>query len=162
MTPRAFSTGAVLALLAGPALAGGEEQAIRDRLDGFATAFNRRDAAGACAVFAPDLRYAVPEVGEGTFATMCARLGTVLARPDFGGRYDPPDIHEILLSGEIAVVRLSWTLVTEFKGETDRMVEEGMDVFARQPDGRWSISRFIAFPVPPLQQARRPGGRTEP
>jgi ketosteroid isomerase-like protein len=67
------------------------------------------------------------------------------ARTDIRLRYANPDIHEILLAGDVAVVRLTWTLTTEVDGRRDTTTEEGMDIFRRQPDGRWSIARFIAF-----------------
>ena len=60
-----------------------------------------------------------------------------------------PAVHEIIVSGDIAVVRLTWTLTAEAKGLKDTTTEEGIDIFRRQPDGRWSIARFIAFTTSP-------------
>lgn len=135
------------ALAAGPALAdaAADEAAIRQRLADWAAAFNARDAAGACDLFAPDLGYAVPGVVDGTQARMCGNLAEVLARDDLGLSYAPPEIHEVIVSGDLAVVRLTWTLTTTGAGGTETSVEEGMDVFRRQADGRWSITRYIAF-----------------
>ena len=45
-------------------------------------AFNARDAAGACDLFAPDLAYAVPDIPHGSYATMCGNLTRVLGTPD--------------------------------------------------------------------------------
>jgi steroid delta-isomerase len=50
-----------------------------------------------------------------------------------------------MLSGDLAVVRLAWTLTAQANGKQDMTSEEGIDIFRRQPDGRWSIARFIAF-----------------
>ena len=44
---------------------------------------------------------------------------------------------------------LTWTLTVEKGGATDTATEEGMDFFRRQPDGRWSIARYIAFTTRP-------------
>lgn len=123
----------------------GDEAAIRQRLATWAAAFNARDAAAACDLFAPDLRYAVPGRARGTRATMCGNLAKALARDDLRLRYDPPDVEEVIVSGDLAVVRLTWTLTAEANGTTETTTEQGMDVFRRQPDGRWSIARFIAF-----------------
>lgn len=144
MRPRLFP---LLLALAAPAAADpvADEAAIRQRFADWTAAFNARDAAGACDLFAPDLRYTLPEQIDGAQATMCGNLARVLARDDLGLRYDPPAIHEIILSGDLAVVRLTWTLTATTKGESDVTTEEGVDVFRRQPDGRWSIARFIAF-----------------
>lgn len=138
-------------LLAAPALAGpaGDEAAIRARLTGWAVAFNARDAAGACDLFAPDLAYALPDLPHGDRAGMCGNLARALARDDLRLAYAPPEIHEVIVSGDLAVVRLTWRLTAEANGETATTAEEGMDIFRRQPDGRWSIARFIAFTPAP-------------
>lgn len=130
------------AVLADPAA---EEAAIRQRFLDWTEAFNARDADGACDLFAPDLAYALPEVAQGTRATICGNFARLFARPGLTLRYDPPLIHEILIEGDLAVVRLRWTLTTEADGLRETGVEEGMDVLRRQPDGRWAIARFVAF-----------------
>ena len=123
----------------------GDEAAIRARLADWAAAFNAGDAAGACDLFAPDLRYSLPDLAEGTRETLCANLARVLARPDPVLAYAPPRIREVILAGDVAVVRLTWTLTTKAAGGRETALEEGLDVFRRQPDGRWSIARFLAF-----------------
>lgn len=138
---------ALTATLAGTALADSDadKAAIVQRLQQWTAAFNAKDKAGTCDLFAPDLVYAIPEVVRGTRETMCSNLAALQARTDIRLHYANPDIHEILLSGDVAVVRLTWTLTTELDGRRDTTTEEGMDIFRRQPDGRWSIARFIAF-----------------
>jgi len=118
---------------------------IVQRLQRWTADFNAKDPAGVCDLFAPDLAYSIPEMVRGTRETMCANLAALLARSDIKLHYDNPDIHEILVAGDVAVVRLTWTLTTEVNGAKDTTTEEGMDIFRRQPDGRWSIARFIAF-----------------
>lgn len=135
----------VFLVLAGPAAAGDDEAQIRQRLLDWREAFNARDAAGACDLFAPDLVYSVPEVIHGSQKTMCDNFARVFAKPGLTLTYAEPVIHEMIMSDDIAIVRLTWTLATEADGKTETTTEEGMDIFARQPDGRWSISRFIAF-----------------
>ena len=76
---------------------------------------------------------------------MCGNLARVLAKPGVTLRYDLPDIHEIILAGDLAVVRLTWTLHAEAGGKAETTTEEGIDIFRRQPDARWSIARYIAF-----------------
>jgi steroid delta-isomerase len=146
------------ALAADPAAAdpAADEAAIRQRLADWVAAFNARDARGACDLFAPDLSYAVPDVVDGTQTRMCGNLAEVLARDEPRLSYALPEIHEVIVSGDLAVVRLTWTLTATGPGEragaTEISIEEGMDVFRRQEDGRWSIARYIAFdraPGPP-------------
>src|SRR5215831_3057212 len=87
-----------------------DEAAIRQRLERWTAAFNAKDRAGSCDLFAPDLLYAIQDVVNGTYDTMCGNLGKMLGRSDIGLHYAVPDIHEIIVSGDIAVVRLTWTL----------------------------------------------------
>jgi steroid delta-isomerase len=145
MVRRMLMAAAVLAA-AGPALAdaAADEAAIRGRLAAWAQAFNDRDAEGACDLFAPDLVYAVPGLAEGSRETMCGNLARQFARTDFILRYAPPEIHEVIVEGDLAVVRLTWTLTLRTLAKEETSVEDGIDVFRRQPDGRWSIARFIA------------------
>ncbi|HEX5863802.1 MAG TPA: hypothetical protein VF014_06020 [Casimicrobiaceae bacterium] len=56
-------------------------------------------------------------------------------------------IKEILVSGDLAVVRLVWTLKATGSDMPGEVVSEepGMDVFRKQPDGGWKITRYIAY-----------------
>ena len=129
--------------------AGSDRAAITERLRRWADAFNARDAQGVCDVFAPDLVSTVPEVLDGNRDALCARLAALLAKPDLNLHYDSPDIREIIVSGDIAVVRLFWTLTARKGAEQSVSHEAGIDVFKRQPDGRWSIARFMSFSTTP-------------
>ena len=118
--------------------------AVTERLLQWVAAFIARDAAGTCDLFAPDLISTVPGGLNDDRNTVCARLAAVLAKTDIQFRYTP-DIHEIIVSGDYAVVRLIWSLTTTRAGQEQIDKEAGMDLFQRQADGRWSIVRFVAF-----------------
>lgn len=126
-----------------------DQAAIRQRLEHWTAAFNAKDVAGSCDLFAPDLAYSIPEVVNGTYRTMCENLTRMLGRSDIRLHYDVPALREIIVSGDIAAVRLTWTLTVEQGGARDTTTEEGMDLFRRQPDGRWSIARYVAFTTRP-------------
>lgn len=126
-----------------------DEAAIRQRLERWTAAFNAKDAAGSCDLFAPDLVYSIQDVVNGTYQTMCGNLGRILARSDIRLHYAVPAIQEIIVAGDLAIVRLTWTLTVQRGDATDTTTEEGMDMFRRQPDGRWSIARYIAFTTRP-------------
>ena len=138
----AFASASMTSAYADPAA---DEAAIMQRFQRWTADFNAKDPAGVCDLFAPDLVYSIPEVVQGTRETICANLAKMLARPDIQLHYDNPDVHEIVVVGDVAVVRLTWTLTTQVNGAKDKTTEEGMDIFRRQPDGRWSIARFVAF-----------------
>ena len=150
------SAGACLALLVAASAAQADPQADRQaiaaRLYQWAAAFNARDAAGSCDLFAPDLVSTVPGALEAGRDAVCARLTALLARPGPQLRYSP-DIQEIIVSGDTAVVRLVWTLTIDAGAARQTRREAGMDVFRRQPDGRWSIVRFMAFDVDAVRGA---------
>jgi uncharacterized protein (TIGR02246 family) len=126
-----------------------DRAAITERLQRWTIAFNTHDAAGICDLFAPDLVSTVPGDLDGGRDALCARLAVLQAKPVLQLHYDSPDIREIIVSGDIAVVRLFWTLTTQNGAERDVTTEAGMDIFKRQPGGKWSITRFLSFTLRP-------------
>jgi uncharacterized protein (TIGR02246 family) len=131
-----------------------DKAAIMDRLQRWTAAFNAKDPTPVCDLFTPDLVYSIPEVAHGTREMLCTNLAKMLARSDVQLHYDNPEVHDIVVAGDIAVVRLTWTLTTEVNGAKDTTKEEGMDIFQRQADGTWSIARFIAFTTRPNKLLR--------
>jgi uncharacterized protein (TIGR02246 family) len=143
----------ILLLTAGtapPALADlkADKEEITSQLTQWVTAFNARDAAGACDIFAANLISTVPGALDAGRDAVCARLAALLAKSDRQMRYSL-SIQEILVSGDLAVVRLDWTLNVKKKVDLETMHEAGLDIFQRQVDGKWSIIRFMAFPANP-------------
>ena len=74
-------------------------------------------------------------------------MQTLFDDPDKRYTYAQPDIREVLVDGDLATVQLFWTLtVTDPAGKVlDTGVEDGLDVFRRQPDGTWKIHVSHAF-----------------
>jgi ketosteroid isomerase-like protein len=126
-----------------------DKAAITARLDAFAESFNARNTAAACDIFAPSLIATLPGMLEQSRAGLCGNLGRLFARHDVSVRYDRPDIREIILSGNLAVVRLIWTLTAARGADRDSTQESGLDVFQRQANGQWSIIRFATFTMRP-------------
>ena len=89
-----------------------DKAAIMQRFQHWTAAFNARDSTGVCDLFAPDLAYSIPDMVRGTRETMCTNLAKAFSRPDIQLHYDNPDVHEIIVAGDVAVVRLTWTLTT--------------------------------------------------
>lgn len=121
------------------------EAAIRAALARWNAAFNAGDVSGVCDLFAPDLRYYASGLPEQTYDDMCSRLKAVVADTTRTLAYSP-EIHEVIVTGDSAVVRLTWTLTIRTPGEPAlTSVEQGMDYFRRQPDGSWKIARFVSY-----------------
>jgi ketosteroid isomerase-like protein len=122
---------------------------IRIALEKFKLDFNAGDASQVCVLFAPDLISDFRGEPEDTYNSLCANMQMALNDPAKTYHYDL-EIKEILVSGDLAVVRLVWTLKVHPKsGGTDATTREpGMDIFRRQPDGTWKISRYMAYESP--------------
>ena len=58
-----------------------DKAAITARLQRWTVAFNARDAAGVCDLFAPDLVSTVPDALDGSRDALCGKLSAVLAKP---------------------------------------------------------------------------------
>jgi ketosteroid isomerase-like protein len=154
LASRSLAAVAAVALLAGAvaplsAQSGGQaETTIRAALAKWTSDFNARDSSHICDLFAPDLVYDYRGFPERDYATLCGLLHRSLADPTRTFSY-ALDIREIIVSGDMAVVRLVWTLkVTSAGAKTEESREPGLDVFRRQSDGSWKIARYIAYAAP--------------
>lgn len=129
-------------------------QAVRAALETWTADFNAGRADAACALFAPDLRYDFRGFPERGYQAICDLLHRSLG--DRTRRFSYAlDIRETLVAGDLAVVRLVWTLTVAradgpgSDGAAEAASQEpGMDVFRRQPDGAWRIIRYIAYEAP--------------
>ena len=74
-------------------------------------------------------------------------MRTQFADPAKQFAYEAPDIREVLVDGDLATVRLIWTLtIRDTSGKVlDTVEENGVDVFRRQADGSWKIHISHAF-----------------
>ena len=152
MRRRALAALAVVcgALTGLPALADTvAETAIRDALTRWTADFNARDANRICDLFAPDLRYDFRGSPERDYNAMCSLLHRALGDRSKKITYSF-DIKEIIVSGDMAIVRLVWTSRASQEGSSQvtETKEPGLDVFRRQPDGQWRIARYMAYEAP--------------
>lgn len=151
MKTAATSFGLLLVAVCAPASAqpAGAEAAIRTALAQWTSDFNARDPSRICDLFAKDLRYDFRGAPERDYDTLCGLLHKALADRTTQLAYSH-EIREIIVSGDLAVVRLVWTVRTTLAGATNAVEtkEPGLDVFRRQPDGSWKIIRYIAYEAP--------------
>ena len=125
------------------------ETQVRAALARWPDDFAAKRTANVCALFAPDAVLSYPGSRDRSFADACAQFATLFASTDKTFTYAPPEIEEVLVDGDTAVVRLVWTLtVTDASGTAiDIVREKGLDVFRRQPDGTWKIRISYAYPL---------------
>ena len=136
--------GLVLAAGAVAQPAGEAEAAIRAALAKWTADFNARDESKICDLFAPDLRYDFRGLPERDYEALCTLLRRALADTSRTFTYSL-DVKEVIVSGDLAVVRLVWTSKLTANGKTVETREPGLDVFRMQPDGSWKIARYIAY-----------------
>jgi ketosteroid isomerase-like protein len=119
---------------------------IRAALEDWMTQFNAGNSGAVCDLFARDLISNYQGQPERGYDSLCALLHKSLQDKKRAYHYSL-NIREIVVSGHLAAVRLVWTLRVEQKSppRTQAVVEPGLDIFRRQADGRWKISRFIAY-----------------
>jgi ketosteroid isomerase-like protein len=125
------------------------EAAIRAAFAGWMADFNARRADRVCNLFAPELRYDYRGFPERDYQEICNVLHRSSADPARRYRY-ALEIKEILVSGDLAVARVVWTLTVTPRdaSEPTSSKEYSMDVFHRLPDGSWKIIRFTAYEAP--------------
>lgn len=124
------------------------EGAIRAALAKWTEDFNAGREHAVCDLFAPDLRYDFRGYPERDYRDICNRLRGSLRDESKKYAYSL-DIREVVVAGDLAVVRLVWTLkATLGNGQEVTSVEPGMDVFRREPDGTWKIIRYMAYEAP--------------
>ena len=135
-------------LLDGWVYASDPKTEITERLMKWPQDFNSKDIQGVCGLFASDLIATYPGVTNKGYHEMCHQLTAALNDPEKIMRYEEPEIEQILIEGDLAIVRLVWTLNIAFKHkpDTQQITEIGLDVFRRQSDGSWKIAISYAYP----------------
>ncbi|HKF59999.1 MAG TPA: nuclear transport factor 2 family protein [Dongiaceae bacterium] len=123
-----------------------DQAAIRAALTGWMADFNAGRQDRVCDLFSPELRYDYRGFPERGYRELCELLHRSLSKQDRKFAYSV-DIREILVFGDLAIVRLTWTLrVTDMAPAAAATTEEpGLDVFRRQADGSWKIIRYLGY-----------------
>jgi uncharacterized protein (TIGR02246 family) len=140
-------TALLLAGAAPPAVAADAARAdIKAALLQWKDDFNAGRADQVCDLFARDLRADFRGQPERGYDALCGLLRRSLADRTRAYSYALA-IKEILVWGDTAVVRLTWTLTVRPRagGRVTTSVEPGLDVFRRQRDGHWRIVRYLAY-----------------
>lgn len=121
------------------------ETEIRSALAAWVSAANRGDWNEALKIWAPDLIGWYPGMPDDTYQREVERAA----------RAGPPrttyevDVREVIVSGTMAVVRDIWTFsMVNASGVPAVEKVRSFEVWRRQPDGRWKISRWISAPEP--------------
>jgi len=122
-------------------------RSIRKALADWVAAANRGDWKTAAQVWAPDLIGWYPGQPDDTYQREMARLAN--PKPGPARTHYEVNVVEVLVSGRLAVVRDIWRFATP-AGSSDSTVTivRGYEVWRRQRDQQWKISRWISAPEP--------------
>lgn len=126
----------------------GAKDEIRLALENWTKDFNEKKVDKICGLFAQDLIANYGDYPELSYESICTQLKSSLTMQDRTFNYTL-DLQEIIVTGDLGVVRLIWTLeVSDSNGHLVETVKDrGIDIFRRQSDGKWRISRYIAYPM---------------
>jgi ketosteroid isomerase-like protein len=128
-----------------PVLADDAAVEVKSALTQWMADFNAGKTGRVCDLFAADIRADYRGFPTRDHQAVCDLLTKSLTDVTRDFRY-ALDIKEILMFGDVAVVRLVWTLtIKEQGGREIKSVEPGMDIFKRQADGSWKIVRYMAY-----------------
>jgi len=116
---------------------------IRERLLQWTADFNAGSKAAACDLFSKTLIADYRGAPETDYAARCRLLERAIDNPTHRFHYADPLIKEIIVEGDLAVVRIEWT-ETVTPGDIT-LIEPGMDIFRKETDGKWRIIRYIAY-----------------
>ncbi|HSE13010.1 MAG TPA: nuclear transport factor 2 family protein [Rudaea sp.] len=146
---------------AGPAAdnAAAEKQ-IRASLANWVEAANRGDFKTASEVWAPDLIGWAPEGPDDSYAREAAGAKLPVKPPKTTYALT---INEVIVDGSLAVVRDTWTQTTKQGSGADKVgTFRSFEIWRRQPDQTWKISRWIDGPMMPAQKTAGSGGNARP
>lgn len=111
--------------------------------------FNAKNIEATCGLFAPDLIASYPGTADKNYQEMCRTLNAAMTDSNKIFSYETPNIEQIIVQGDLGVVRLIWNLKISHKNQlnTELIKEKGLDIFKRQKDGSWKIAISYAYPI---------------
>lgn len=143
-----------------------DSAAIRGAIERGARGFERAQPDSILANYARDIILSYPGIPDQDYATLARGYGQLRNRPANESATTTPTFDEILVSGDIAVVRLRWTTTirsaataTTAAAESTRYLRD-LQVWRREADGEWRFIRGMHYrdsTAAPSAPARRPG-----
>jgi ketosteroid isomerase-like protein len=105
--------------------------------------------------YAKDVVLTYPGIPDQDYATLAKGYAQIRNRPPGMRVTTRPTFEEILVSGDLAIVRVTWntTVITADSGTASRRLRD-LQVWRREPDGRWMFIRGMHFREPVPDSAR--------
>lgn len=125
-------------------------EVLRSAILRSADSFNRGDADAIMAPYAKDIVLSYPGLPDLGYDALFESYREMVKRPPGVTVQTSPTIEEILVSGDLALIRLMWTTTTTEttppRQATRRMKD--FQVWRRESDGTWKFARGMHFRIP--------------
>ena len=121
------------------------ESAIRAEIERGARGFMSANPDEILAHYARDVVLSYPGIPDQDYATLARGYADLRSRPADVRVTTVPTFDELLVSGDLAIVRLRWT-TTIARGDsaTTRHLKD-LQVWRREPNGRWMFIRGMHY-----------------
>jgi len=147
-----------------PASAASDSARIRTAIERGARGFERGMPDSILAHYAPDVILSYPGIPDQDYRTLAQGYSQLPARPSWLSATTTPTFDEILVTRDLAVVRLRWTTTIREAAhdsfvarQTTRYLRD-LQVWRREPTGEWRFVRGMHYrdsTAAPLPPARR-------
>lgn len=122
-------------------------------------AFNAIDPDAIIAPYARDVILSYPGVPDMDYDTLAKSYAGLRTRKDVVEKTSPT-IEEVLVSGDLGVIRVMWTTHTTevATGRQSTRQMKDLQVWRRESDGAWKFIRGMHFRIPPPAAPAKPAG----
>lgn len=134
-------------------------EALRALVTRSGEAFNAKDPDAIIALYSRDVLLTYPGIPDSDYQTLDREYRVMTNLPAGVTVTTVPDIEEILVSGDMGIIRVTWnttTVRTEPAQRTTRQLRD-LQVWRREADG-WKFFRGMHFRVPTPPAAAPPSG----
>jgi ketosteroid isomerase-like protein len=130
---------------------------LREKIRKSGEAFNNVDSDAIIAPYARDVVLSYPGVPDMGYETLAKAYAGLRDRKDVVEKTSPT-IEEILVSGDLGIIRVMWnTSTTEVAtGRQSSRQMKDLQVWRREKDGTWMFIRGMHFRIPPPPAAEKP------
>lgn len=125
---------------------------IRISIERGARGFARAQPDTILAHYARDIVLSYPGIPDQDYAALVAAYGELRQRPSYVTATTSPTFDEILVSGNLAIVRVRWTTTIRAAAhdtiparQATRYLRD-LQVWRREPDGVWKFIRGMHYP----------------
>ena len=120
--------------------------AIRASIEQGARGFMAANPDSILAHYARDIVLSYPGIPDQDYATLVKSYGELRSRPADVVANTVPTFDEILVSGDLALVRLRWTTTIAQPNRTSTRYLKDFQVWRRESGNRWVFIRGMHYP----------------